>query len=159
VASEVNNERFEVLKSTTGIDWYLLDQVPGRGTAQTAKTYAVLDGTKPSGGTSYYRIRQIDYDGGSTLSEVVAYLNPASTSAKSNFRLIENPIAEQMNLESSDASTVTATLYDLTGKSLHTFQLSSGRNSIAWPTSLSAGMYVLQANTSQGIESLKLVKR
>ncbi len=69
-ANEQNNEGFEVQRSADGTSWAVLGFVAGIGNSQTEKDYQYLDQNLP-GGTYYYRLRQIDYDGHSAISKVV----------------------------------------------------------------------------------------
>ncbi len=61
-ASELNNEKFEVQKSTDGESFYHLGSVYGHGTTTLPKDYEFVD-YRPSIGVNYYRLKQIDFDG------------------------------------------------------------------------------------------------
>ena len=161
VAVELNNEHFEVLRSENGQDWFSITNVAGRGTAKTAKSYSFLDGGVRSGSITYYQIKQVDFDGQSELSDIVAYEHEqeTTTTIAAAVSLIENPITSELRLKSTSSNPLQVSLYDLSGKECGVFQLGLGENSYAWPTGLGAGMYLLKAQTSRGVESLKLVKR
>ncbi len=68
-ASEINNEGFIIERSAKGENWDKIDFVVGRGTAATANLYTYID-KDPLIGTSYYRLRQRDYDGTEAFSNV-----------------------------------------------------------------------------------------
>ena len=70
-ASEINNEGFEIERSTDGKTWTYLDFVAGKGTSQAENNYQYLDET-PESGMNYYRLRQMDFDGRWEYSEVVS---------------------------------------------------------------------------------------
>lgn len=70
-ASERNNDHFTVERSADGSDWVALMQVPGAVNSQTQLRYQVED-PSPLPGTSFYRLRQTDPDGASTVSEMVS---------------------------------------------------------------------------------------
>ena len=74
VASELNNERFEVQRASNAqfTSATTLATLPGRGTSDQAMTYRYTDADAPRAGRSYYRIRQVDFDGRSSLSPVAA---------------------------------------------------------------------------------------
>lgn len=57
-ASEVNNDKFEILKSTDGKNFSLLATVKAKG----ASSYAVVDNF-PLNGSNYYKLLQYDLDG------------------------------------------------------------------------------------------------
>jgi hypothetical protein len=69
-ASELNNQYFEVQSSLDGKNWSVIAKVDGQGTKTTRTDYLQLDAT-PYQGISYYRLKQVDFDGKSTLSDVV----------------------------------------------------------------------------------------
>jgi len=69
-ASELNNEYFEVESSIDGKNWSVVTKVDGQGTKTTRTDYLQLDAT-PYLGISYYRLKQVDFDGKSSYSNVV----------------------------------------------------------------------------------------
>lgn len=70
-ASEMNNEHFTVERSADGNTFLPLLRVPGAGYSTVTLEYSAVD-EAPLQGLSYYRLRQTDYDGTSTLSNVVS---------------------------------------------------------------------------------------
>lgn len=88
--SEQNNDRFEIQHSTNGIQFTTIGDVKGNGTTQTEQHYSFTDNNAVSNAINYYRLNQIDFDGRSQISKMVAlqfknprnkvtvYPNPAS---------------------------------------------------------------------------------
>ncbi len=70
-ASERDNAFFTVERSPDASDFDGILQVPGSGTTQHVVQYTDVDPT-PLRGVNYYRLRQTDLDGSSTLSPVVS---------------------------------------------------------------------------------------
>jgi len=68
-ATEVNNQGFEVQRSIDGLNFNNIGFVPGFGTTTEPKSYSHTDQSVTSG-TYYYRLKQIDYDGSFTYSDV-----------------------------------------------------------------------------------------
>lgn len=64
--TEKNNSGFEVEKSTDQSSWVLVQFVNGNGTSLEEHTYKITD-SKPFNGKSYYRLRQLDFDGTATI--------------------------------------------------------------------------------------------
>ena len=62
VASQVNNDYFEVQRSVNVENWYTVETVTGAGNSNTQMSYSIID-TNPFYGISYYRLKQTDYDG------------------------------------------------------------------------------------------------
>ena len=71
-ASEINNHYFDVMRSVDGIDFEAIGRLPGNGTTSQAHTYSLLDNELPPVKIIYYRIRQVDYDGSATWSQIVS---------------------------------------------------------------------------------------
>ncbi len=69
-ASEQNNKGFEVQRSSNATSWTKIGFVDGAGNSNTNKTYQFTD-AKPTPGKYYYRLKQIDLDGKSKLSNTV----------------------------------------------------------------------------------------
>jgi hypothetical protein len=70
-ATEIDNDRFEVQRSTDGIAWSTVGTVPGAGNSLVPIDYELVDPSAPSG-TDYYRVRQVDLDGGARYSAIVS---------------------------------------------------------------------------------------
>lgn len=85
-ASELNNDFFTVQHSIDGVEFTSLGNVAGQGTKQSATTYNYVD-ESPMAGINYYRLKQTDFDGTSSYSNIIAinldlewllYPNPAT---------------------------------------------------------------------------------
>lgn len=61
-ASEFDNDYFQVQRSVNGIDWEDLTKVKGSGNSNERIAYNAID-ELPYNGTSYYRLKQVDFDG------------------------------------------------------------------------------------------------
>jgi len=62
-ASEINNEGFEVLRSTDGENFEYIAWISGNGNQTTIHKYSYEDYSIEKGITYYYQLKQIDYDG------------------------------------------------------------------------------------------------
>ncbi|MCH2230667.1 MAG: T9SS type A sorting domain-containing protein [Crocinitomicaceae bacterium] len=69
--SERNNDRFEVERSTDGVNFEVINIVRGAGTTENENHYYTLD-QNPSLGVNYYRLNQFDIDGNGKYTEVRA---------------------------------------------------------------------------------------
>lgn len=89
-SSERDNDYFTVEKSMDGISWTEVGIVGGAGNSSTTKNYELED-DNPSIGMSYYKLKQTDFNGHSTYSEIrsverygmneyVLFPNPAENS-------------------------------------------------------------------------------
>jgi hypothetical protein len=69
-ASETNNDFFIVERSTNGIDWQSIKEVNGAGTTSEQSNYSIYDQLHSS--IVYYRLKQVDYDGRTTLLKIIS---------------------------------------------------------------------------------------
>lgn len=89
-ASEWNNAYFEVERAGANLKWHSIAKVPGAGNSNTPLNYFEKDRT-PLPGISYYRLKQVDYDGNFNYSDVVSVSNQGNYSNPSDILLFPNP--------------------------------------------------------------------
>ncbi|MFD1873725.1 T9SS type A sorting domain-containing protein [Hymenobacter bucti] len=142
-ASEANNAYFSVERSFDGQQFASIGRVAGQGSTTATHTYSFLDAQPlPAGGTSYYRLRQVDTDGTGTYSPVrtVALAGPAASPA-----LYPSPATTAtvtLDLTTVPLGDYTVTLHDLAGRQLRSLVMPGGQ---AHPLVLDqpAGVYLL----------------
>lgn len=94
-ASETNNEFFTIERSNDGQTWEEIAYIDGAGNSSNQIDYSWTDNT-PLNGVSYYRLKQTDFDGEFSYSEIAAvelngkneikvYPNPAKSSVTISF--------------------------------------------------------------------------
>ncbi len=93
-ASEVNNDFFELERSSDGESFASIGTVQGKGTVSNESRYTFMD-NEPYFGNNYYRLKQVDFNGSFEYSKVLlvknetvrkafaisAYPNPTSAGA------------------------------------------------------------------------------
>jgi hypothetical protein len=67
---ESNNSMFVIEKSEDGFDFMAVGNIKGSGTTRIVKRYNFLD-PQPSGKRVFYRLKQVDFDGTYSFSEVL----------------------------------------------------------------------------------------
>ncbi|MBI4947712.1 MAG: T9SS type A sorting domain-containing protein [Bacteroidetes bacterium] len=77
-ASETNNNYFGIERSDDGVNFQTIGKVNGAGNSNTTRNYLFVDEQLPSpvgegSGVRYYRLKQTDYNGSYTYSEVVSF--------------------------------------------------------------------------------------
>ncbi|MFM8834848.1 MAG: T9SS type A sorting domain-containing protein, partial [Cytophagales bacterium] len=158
-ASELNNESFTIERSRAGEKFEDVQTIKGMGTTPTATNYTAQDVT-PYTGISYYRLRQKDFDGRTSYSNVVS----VSVSDTGGWSVLPNP---------SDGSFFTIKLWEKEiGKSAavelrnNAGQLVSSfrsvvddRSEIAFKISqpLLSGFYITSVMIDGGMIRLKLI--
>ena len=158
--SEKNNKAFEILRSGDGRNFDLIGMVEGAGNASIAHHYRFTD-YHPLKGANYYRLRQVDYDGKPSWSNI-EFIN--NLNGFKNFTIVPNPVrdAATLNFESALNSTAVLTIYDFAGKIIFTenFSASQGSNSIALNMSaLPKGIFYGKITTEfLNSETIKIIK-
>jgi hypothetical protein len=114
--SEINNDYFTLERSLDNIHYETLTTVDGAGNTTNTHTYAYVD-RNPYAGTSYYRLKQTDFDGH------FVYFNPVSVynKNKKEFSVYPNPSSgADINLSNSgfDLSNCKIVVQDITGKTV-----------------------------------------
>jgi hypothetical protein len=129
--------------------------VDGAGDSHTELSYSFID-QRPYTGVSYYRLRQTDFDGTSTLSE------PQAVEVLSNgdFALDQVYHAQEgLNLiyHATDPF-VTIEIFDLLGKRVHVESLENGGNGFGtiYPD-LARGAYLLRLSNGEEMATEKFV--
>lgn len=97
-AQEINNETFEVERSTDLETWEVLTQLPGAGNSSVPINYEFID-TYPALGINYYRLVQLDFDGEFTISNTVSAVIEF---AFGEVDIFPNPTANQLSLRSTN---------------------------------------------------------
>jgi hypothetical protein len=94
--SEMNNDFFTIERSADAIHYETRETVQGAGNSRERLAYVTYD-ENPLPGTSYYRLKQTDFDGQSTYYKPMAVEN--TNQAKFGFSLVPNPSnGQQLNL-------------------------------------------------------------
>ncbi|MFK7775861.1 MAG: PKD domain-containing protein [Saprospiraceae bacterium] len=70
-ASELNNSHFELQRSLDGSRFDYLNVIVGQGNSNQFHTYSFVD-KNPVPGVNYYRLKQVDFDGTQTYSNIVS---------------------------------------------------------------------------------------
>jgi hypothetical protein len=68
-ASQINNDYFIVQKSINGIDFIDNERIEGAGNSNSILNYQTTDHS-PYNGISYYRLKQVDYNGSFSYSKI-----------------------------------------------------------------------------------------
>ena len=154
-ASEINNDYFTIERSEDVSHWHTIAEVPGAGNSNTILQYQHTD-REALPGTSYYRLKQTDYDGTYSYSEVESvYL----TSPREEGGLMPPHRADHTLLSqlSGNLGWERAEVFDLLGKRVSAPVLSSNdSDAIRVPLQAARGIYVLRVlDVYGGIHSAK----
>jgi hypothetical protein len=139
-ATERNNSHFEVQKKVDEGSFETLSWVLGQGNSQDFHNYQYLDAT-PMGTVNQYRLRQVDFDGNFTYSEVKEVVMDGAWEA---FTVYPNPAREVLNIETMDVSGVYPyVIRNLQGQEIKRGSLSNGYLQVEI-SELAKGSYILE---------------
>lgn len=130
-AWEVNNDFFIVERSTDGIKYNAIGTKKGAGNSSVLMNYSFTDNS-PVKGVSYYRIKQIDFNGEFDYSKTIVIRNYNSSQHTVTMSFFPNPVADNkiyINFKGHNHGNV-ARLYvtDILGKNIIETQVAPGEN-------------------------------
>jgi subtilisin-like proprotein convertase family protein len=143
---EEDNAGFDLeRRSEHETDFRPISWIPATDNPTVTNHYAHLDEEVQQGLTYYYRLRQIDYSGKASYSEIRSAAIATSTPQWSFF---PNPTAGDLQLRCwNTTQTVTLKLIDVQGKTLQEWTINSGDVTSLDLTNYPAGVYWLKAST------------
>ena len=146
--SEVNNHYFEVEYSNDGRYFRDLGTVYAKMSRTNQNEYAFIH-ESPSDNIGYYRLKQVDFDGKSSLSNIVSVRSDRSNA----IRVFPIPTTSHINIEgmSGDSHIM---INDLTGKQV----VFAKQTNTLDVSQLTPGVYVLRIWNDNAYQNFKLVK-
>ena len=149
-ASEKNNKGFVVQRSQDGFVFENLDDIDGKGDSSTIQRYDYVD-RKPLAGKSFYRLKQVDFDGAFTYSEVRSVVfDPSNNKVECEF--YPNPVHDTLKVlcHSRTDHEGYVRLTQLNGATLYKerVSLATGDNRFTIPVNhLNTGVYFVDVYT------------
>jgi hypothetical protein len=117
--TEQNNDYFTLERSRNGFDFEVMGTIAGAGTSTNTLHYNQFD-YDPFAGTSYYRLKQTDFDGQYIYSQTIALNRGMQEAVLSD--LFPNPANNSVNFElnTPKSGTVNVEMFDNTGRLIAT---------------------------------------
>jgi hypothetical protein len=154
--SEANNDHFEIERSSNGISFIKIGEVhalPANGNQQ----YSFTDNI-PLNGYNYYRIKQVDKDGGYEYSSIQRV---SLSDVIKHWSLYPNPARSSTALYAlNNYNKAAISISDLNGRVIYRKVINNvaANQQISIPLSqLSKGIYVIKIATELGIDTQKLI--
>ena len=158
-ASEDNNDFFTVERSSDALNYQPIGLVNGAGNSSTIQNYSFTD-ADPLSGTSYYRLRQTDFNGQTELF--------SSTSLSScgngglNIVIGQNPTMDGniwVSISGAENKNVRVSVTDILGKNLYTKNITgiTGSYLLNERLPLAGGIYIVNASASDESFSKKIM--
>jgi hypothetical protein len=166
-ATELNNQGFEIERSTPTHSWEKIGYVPGFGTTTEPRSYTFVDATVITGSYSY-RLKQIDYNGTFSYSDVVGVevdFTPSEYALSQNYPNPFNPSTTIM-YQVPKAGNVSMIVYDMLGQEVKTLvnnEVAPGAYQVHWDglnnsgVSMSSGTYIYRMTAGDFVESKEMI--
>ena len=144
--SQINNEKFVIQHSNNGIEFYKVGEQKGEVNSSETKIYSFIH-EFPEFGMNYYRIKQMDYDG------KLSYSNIASVSYNLRDLIIyPNPVRNELTITSTYEDIVQ--IYDVYGRLFKSKTIQAGQNKISM-SELPSGTYIIALQNGERYKILK----
>jgi hypothetical protein len=150
--AEINNERFEVLRSVDGVDFQMVGTVAGNGNSNIKIDYDFTDNS-PVTGVVYYALRQVDYDGTSVLSKIAE----VNVDAEDDAMVYPNPVngGRDLNIETHNNAEKVVEIYNVAGSKVRSFN-SSDSHIVFNTDGIERGVYIVRIIWNTNIISRKI---
>ncbi|NME72285.1 T9SS type A sorting domain-containing protein [Flammeovirga aprica] len=112
-ASEINNDYFTVYRSRDGRAWEEIGRIDGAGNSSVALRYSMID-YSPLEGTSFYYLKQTDFDGKYEYSETAKVTVGRTLALQVN--VFPNPVTSEVCVEGSALERDQLRIYNSVGQ-------------------------------------------
>lgn len=150
---EINNEKFIIERLNGFSDWEVIGEISGAGNFSALIDYSFTD-YAPLDGVAYYRLRQVDFDGGYAYSNIVAV---ETLSNKVNIG--PNPFSDILLIKGAIKGEADIRIYDLLGRLVFYLNKKSENGMLSIEPDLAAGTYLIAVQSEDFIEQQKIVKK
>ncbi|WP_017260058.1 T9SS type A sorting domain-containing protein [Pedobacter arcticus] len=155
--SEKDNSHFEVLRSSDGVSFEEIKRITGHGNSSEINYYSTKD-YSPISGINYYQLKQVDYNGKYSSSEVIA-VNSSFNAEQLTVTSTESGL--NVSVYSDKPANVAVSVIDMGGKKLlsQNIQVVGGKNQFTLnTTTLSPGVYIFSVEGNGEKQRVKFVK-
>lgn len=151
-STEINNDYFLVQRSKDGQIWETLKLVKGQGNSNVQNRYQFID-EKPLLGLSYYRLKQVDFDGVFAFSD----LQIVDRKSLDSYKIYPQPAKDEFKINGNIGEITHIEMIDMMGKkSKVSFKLENGEYNID-VNGFSNGLYLLNIYNNQNVISEKII--
>jgi len=154
-ASEINNDYFVVERSRDGSGFEYVGTVDGAGNSVGTLSYNFTD-TSPFKGISYYRLKQVDFNGAYSYSQIAAV---RITGIDQQVSIYPNPSSGDVYLVTDNLESVTipVSLFDASGRLVYQKEIYGNKVEQFDFSSLAKGIYSLKVTLPDEQSVFRLV--
>ena len=155
-ASEKNNKNFEILRSVDGKNFKTIGSVNGAGDSDAELKYSFTD-INPFGGTNYYQLKQIDFDGKNATSPTIAV---DSKIAETQITVYVASSSVNIGITSPNEGNGKLSLFDISGRKIteKNISLNKGYNFLELNETLTLGVHFVTLENEGKLHRLKFIK-
>ena len=151
---EINNSHFDVERSFNGTDWQKVSVINGAGSSTNVNNYSYND-KNVSGSVVYYRLRQVDIDGGFVYSSIKSIRMSEAVSAVRIYGSNKNVV---IDLNTSIKSNLVVSVINANGQVLSKQTVSNPAYRININIqNASTGTYIVHVTDNKGWTEAKKV--
>ena len=152
-SSELNNDRFEVEKSSDGIDFKRIEtrSAYGNGNSQVQQIYQTADAS-PNNGINYYRLKQIDKNGEYSYSSIISVII-----IEKEISIYPNAFADELHVDIGSNSTFGYKIYNNVGQLIR-IGTNEFNKTVINTADMIPGIYHLQIEFGQQAKTVKVIK-
>ncbi|MBL4625552.1 MAG: T9SS type A sorting domain-containing protein [Flavobacteriales bacterium] len=156
-AQEINNDYFTIERSSSGISFEEIEEIPGAGNSKTELSYETYD-YEPLEGVAYYRLKQTDFDGKYEYFTIIGVSFETSENGDCILKVYPNPCMGRCTITMSECEdnknmTVKIQVLDASGHIItsevpYTQSDGSFAYSINTSNNFAPGVYIIKAGAN-----------
>ena len=151
-ALEINNQYFAVERGTSMESFEAIATIDGAGNSTSRIDYTYTDATFDESTVYYYRLKQTDFDGTSTYSDVIAI----SVNSMEFINIYPNPAVDNttIRINANESTVANIYIYNLVGNIVkqQTQNIIKGSSVITFDvSSFASGNYIIVGKTADGL--------
>lgn len=146
---QINSSHFEIEHSQDGRMYQMIEKIEGEGNTTIENDYEYIH-ENPGQGINYYRVKQVDYDGQYSYSNVASVKHKIE---KQKILIHPNPFNIEINIESENRTILS--VFDQIGTIIKEIQLEEGRNELNM-NNFKEGIYIFKTDDGANERVVKL---
>ncbi len=150
--SELNNDFFTLERSTDGHNWVPINEIDGAGTTNQMRSYQTID-NQPMRGLTYYRLKQTDFDGQFSYSDVkmieIQFIDV--------IRIYPNPSNGIFNVSGVNSNEIIFSVFNILGQQVP-FTINEDQGIQLDLSNEPAGVYIIKVKDGNFTKSMQVIR-